>query len=337
MGDVGLIPDGALLIRDGIIDEVGPSRRVENLNAAREADEVIDATRCVVMPAYIDCLPFRPAAEGETVEHALLNAPVTRLQSRCRRVLAGLARHGTATVGMECGFGLAESLELKALRAAFGLNEGSVRVLPVYAPPTVPAWLDATALQRMRQRELMHMLSLPCDRGLRNLELLAVARKRGLATQLRVGDDCRTSSPDCDSMVPEGEATLPDAAHTRAVVVTGADRRDAVRWIRAGAAVALASRFEPWQPGTFSMQMMIWLACKRLGFSVEEAITAATLNAAYALGLGAETGSLERGKRADLIVMDIPDYHALETTMGVNSVLYTLRRGRAVWKATGLE
>ena len=337
MDEVGIITDGALLIRDGLIDEVGPSRRVENLSVARDADEVIDATRCVVMPAFIDQLSFQPAAEGETEEHALLNAPVTRLQSRSRRLLAGLARHGTATSGMECGFGLAENLELKALRAAAGLNEGPVRVLPVFAPRQAPDWLDATALQRLRQRELMHMLSLPCDPGLRNLELLAVARRRGFATQLRPGDDCRTSSPDCDSMAPDDDATLPDAAFSRAVIVTGADRRDSLRWIRAGAAVALASRFEPWKPGTFSMQTMIWLACKRLGFSVEEAITAVTLNAAYALGLGAETGSLERGKRADLVVLDIPDYHALSTTMGVNSVLLTLRRGRAIWRASELE
>ena len=54
MSDLGIMPDGALLIRDGVIQEVGPSRRVENLAAARGATE-IDASGKVVMPGLVDC------------------------------------------------------------------------------------------------------------------------------------------------------------------------------------------------------------------------------------------------------------------------------------------
>ena len=54
MGDIHVIPDGALLITDGVIQHVGPSRRVERLAEARKADEV-DASGRVVMPAFVDC------------------------------------------------------------------------------------------------------------------------------------------------------------------------------------------------------------------------------------------------------------------------------------------
>jgi imidazolonepropionase len=81
---------------------------------------------------------------------------------------------------------------------------------------------------------------------------------------------------------------------------------------------------------TESMQAVIQLATLQMKLTVEEALTAATLNGAYSVGLAAETGSLEAGKRADLVILDAPSYLHLVYHFGVNLVRDVFRDGQAV-------
>jgi imidazolonepropionase len=74
--------------------------------------------------------------------------------------------------------------------------------------------------------------------------------------------------------------------------------------IAAGVPVALATDFNPGSCPTLSMQMIIALACRQLKMTPAEAISAATINAAYALDRGDQIGSIEVGKKADLIILD---------------------------------
>jgi imidazolonepropionase len=90
--------------------------------------------------------------------------------------------------------------------------------------------------------------------------------------------------------------------------------------IDAGAAVALATDCNPGTCWCENMQLMIALACRYTGMTPAEAISAATINAAHAIGLGAEVGSLEPGKRADLILLDVPTYQHLPYRFGTNLV-----------------
>jgi imidazolonepropionase len=76
------------------------------------------------------------------------------------------------------------------------------------------------------------------------------------------------------------------------------------------------------------MQFIIALACRTMRLSPAEAITAATINAAHALGLGHEVGSLEPGKRADLLVLDVPSYQFLGYRFGTNLVHTVVAGGR---------
>src|SRR5690242_4596507 len=113
--DLSIIADGAMLIRDGVIEEVWPSRRVENLTSARGAEE-IDATGTVVMPGFVDShthliygLPWLDeyerrigrtdppdtAAAWEAGTHAIRTASSRRLEHRARALVHGMARHGT--------------------------------------------------------------------------------------------------------------------------------------------------------------------------------------------------------------------------------------------------
>jgi imidazolonepropionase len=99
------------------------------------------------------------------------------------------------------------------------------------------------------------------------------------------------------------------------------------RLIDAGVAVAIASDFNPGSCMSFSMPMMMTIACTQMRMTPEEAITAATLNGAAALDVSSTVGSIEVGKDADLIVADVPDYKFLAYHYGMNHIATTIKRG----------
>jgi imidazolonepropionase len=101
--------------------------------------------------------------------------------------------------------------------------------------------------------------------------------------------------------------------------------------IDAGAAIALATDFNPSTSPTYSMQMIVALACARMHMTPEEAICAATFNAACAIGYEHRVGSLEAGKSADLIILNASDYREIPYHFGVNLVQTTLKRGETVY------
>jgi imidazolonepropionase len=101
--------------------------------------------------------------------------------------------------------------------------------------------------------------------------------------------------------------------------------------IEAGAIVALATDFNPGTSPTLNMQMVLSLACTQMRMTPAEAITAATINAAYSLGRADRIGSLEVGKYADIAVFAVEDYREIPYYFGVNHCTLTLRRGKTVW------
>jgi len=94
--------------------------------------------------------------------------------------------------------------------------------------------------------------------------------------------------------------------------------------------VSLSTDCNPGSSMTESMPMAIQLATLRMRMTVEESLTAATLNGAYSLRLSSETGSIETGKRADLVLLDAPNYLHLVYHFGVNLVRDVFRDGNQV-------
>ena len=99
------------------------------------------------------------------------------------------------------------------------------------------------------------------------------------------------------------------------------------RFIEAGAIVSLSSDCNPGSSMTESMQIVMQLATLKMRMTVEESITAATLNGAHSLRMAGEIGSIEPGKRADFVLIDAPSYLHLVYHFGVNLVTAVFRDG----------
>jgi imidazolonepropionase len=86
-----------------------------------------------------------------------------------------------------------------------------------------------------------------------------------------------------------------------------------------------------------SLPVILALACARMQMSEAEAITAATINGAHAMGLARLAGSLEVGKQADLLMLHVADYRELPAYFGVNLVAMTMKRGRVLHREAEVE
>jgi imidazolonepropionase len=157
--ELGIIRDGAMLIEDGRIVEVGLSRRVENLALAHRSQE-IDATGHVVMPGFVDChahlvwgVPLldeyedgieagapEPAPGSAPTVHDLRNNSARRLESRARQFVNAMVRHGTTSLEAKSGYGLDARSELKILRVHAMLDREPLDIVSTFlVPRCIPA------------------------------------------------------------------------------------------------------------------------------------------------------------------------------------------------------
>ena len=369
--ELGIIHDGAVLVRDGIVHQVGTTRRVENLAEARDAVAISAAGR-VVMPGLIDGhthLACPPPGSGDDLEMAarrIRTSSAKWLIARLRTQLEAMVRCGTTTVEMKtCGW-LDETVDIKLLRVMAGLRSNPVDIVSsfLFCPPADAAALDACGAETAARGAEQFLLKIAKRRlaafvciGLKGGEsgrliaqrLLRAASDAGLAARIdldadhpadavALANEYRAISIDHTERVrPENAAILAGFPGIATFLPAGGfyspeaagNLRDLAD---AGAAIALASNFHPRRQPTLNMQTVIALACLQGQLTPEEAISAATVNAAHALGCAERVGSLEVGKTADLLILNAGDYRDACRQIGANLVHLTMKRGAFIYK-----
>ncbi len=371
LDEPGLIFDGSVLIRDGLVEQVGPTRRVERLKTARDAVEISAAGR-VVMPGFVDGhthLAFPPPGWTRTDAAPALNAVKTStarsLAIQARNYLQSMARHGTTTVEAKAGCGGGQSAELKLLRALSLVKREPLDVVATFfsclpPPGEVPdeaqaavEWTCETLLPLLRRRRLAQFADIEWSQDGMRQRLI----RRYLETAARLGFGCRVHADGdgcLEAVALACELRVSGIDHLEKIAVaelgglvasgpvitllpgmafhTGMRPAPARALIDAGAAIAVASNFSRADCPILNMQTVVSLACRELRMTPAEALVAATINGAHALGRAAFAGSIEPGKPADLAVFNVSDYRDLGYYSGMNLVHLTMKRGEFIYQ-----
>jgi len=280
-------------------------------------------------------------------------------QSRAR--LARMRAQGTATVEVKSGYGLDVEGELRLLRLIPRLaRESGLRLVATFlGAHAVPAeyagragsYVDLVVNEMLPQVVgLAEYCDVFCDEGAFALaqaeRILRRARALGLGLKVHADEfaslgaaelaaELGAASADHLLATPATARARLARSNTAAVLLPGtsfglkSDRyADGRAWVDAGAVVALATDCNPGTAPSESMPFTIALACRMMSLTPAEAVTAATLNAAYAVGRAGVVGSLEAGKAADIAILDADDYRELAYRFGSNLVHQVMVGGK---------
>lgn len=268
-----------------------------------------------------------------------------------------MARYGTTTAEAKSGYGLDKECELKQLRAIRTASARSaIRLVATCLaahdfPPESrgsdaarEGWVSTIVseiLPAVAEQKLARFCDAFVERGVFTREqgerILRAAAQLGMVPRLHADEFADSDAAalavelgaaSADHLMHVGDRGIAALAGSTTVanLLPGTSfflmsgYAPARRLIDAGAIVALSTDCNPGSSMTESMQVAIQLATLQMKMTVEEAITAATLNGAQSLQMAHETGSIEAGKRADFILLDAPNYLHLVYHFGVNLV-----------------
>ena len=289
-----------------------------------------------------------------------LTSPRT-LMNRAQAFLGKMLAFGTTTAEIKTGYGLSTESELGLLKLIAGLQESQpVDIVPTFlgahAFPkeyenrkTDYIQLVLGMLERVEAEGLAEYCDVFVEVGAFSPSeartILEQAKKQGLKLKLHAGQfndiggaelgaELGATSIDHLDYISERGMQVMVEKKTVGVLLPGVPFHlmtntyaPARKLIQAGVPIALATDFNPGSCPTLSMQMIIALACRQLKMTPAEAINAATINAAYALDRGDRIGSIEVGKNADIIVLDIPRHQQLPYWFGINLVTKVIKNG----------
>jgi len=280
-----------------------------------------------------------------------------------KRYSSWFLKGGTTTIEAKSGYGLSLEDELKILRTIKRLeNDTALRYVPTFLgahsiPPEYKsrrddyiALLIDEMLPAVAREKLAEYCDVFCEEKVftndESRKILSAARCNGLG--LRMHADQLSLSGGAKLAAELGTVTADHLEHTDAEGITalksanvqpillpgsvyalGSTRYPEARsMIDAGLAVILATDFNPGSSPTPSMSMVLSLAVTHMKMIPAEAVTAATINAAYSLNRGAQIGSLEPGKIGDFVIHDCDDYREIAYFFGIQHAYKVFASGR---------
>ena len=283
---------------------------------------------------------------------AFAQASDEEILAQARSLVAEMLACGTTAFEGKTGYGLSVDAEARAVRLGRELGADRVTGLFAHAVPDgydADAWMDEVdALAAAADIDALDIYMESVAFANKHLERLgAIAAREGVALRAHVEQfNANRSVPvalAADARSVDHLACLhPDdiaplaAAECAAVLLPGAEfmsteRTPPARELAdAGAICVLATDCNPGTSPIVSLPLIVGLAVRRYGWTALEALLACTLNAAWVLGLSSELGSLEVGKRADVVLLDEPISH-VPYRFGRNPVCVVVRGGEIAW------
>jgi imidazolonepropionase len=289
-------------------------------------------------------------------------ASLEKLVENGKKILDRMMNYGTTTVETKSGYGLSVDSEIKILRAAHILNkEHPLDVISTFLgahaiPPEFKGRTEeyieliiSEMIPKISKEGLAEYCDVFCEEGIFSIEqtkkIILAAKKYGLKPQIHIDEIVDTNGALLAAelkAIQTGHLLKSNDEGLKAMAEAGIiatllpatpfclmlkDYAPAKKMIEFGIPIALATDLNPncW---TESMQMIIALACHNMKLSPSEALTAATLNSACALQRQDRIGSLEVGKKADMIIFDVPSHKFLPYQFGVNLVSIVIKNGK---------
>ncbi len=390
MSELGIIENGAMLIRGDRIVWVGPTKDIP----VREPGiryQTLDGVGLdlLALPGFVDS-HTHPIFAGNRVQEyelriqgkssqeiaasgggiassveQLRSATVNQLLDKAERYFRHFLSHGTTTIEAKSGYGLRLEDEIKILQVLAALRERNrLEIVPTFlGAHAVPEEfansreeyirnIVEVMIPRVAQEGLAQFCDVFCEEGYFTIDearsILLAARNAGLGLRIHADElahsggaklaaELKVRSADHLQWISDSDIEALKNAGTVATLLPGTafnsgmmQYAPARKLIAAGVPVALASDFNPGSCFTMNMQLILAFACTQMRMTPAEAITAATINSAYSLGLADRLGTLEEGKQADIVLMDVPDYRELPYFFGVNHCVVTIKKGNIV-------
>lgn len=291
-------------------------------------------------------------------------ASIEKLIENGKKILDQMLSYGTTTIETKSGYGLTTESEKKILRAVKTLNtEHCIDIIPTFLgahaipveyqnnPKEYVDLIINEMIPGIVKENLAEYCDVFCEEGIFSIEqtrkILQMAKRYGLQSLIHVDEIVDTNGAmlaaelmavQAGHLLKSNEEGLKAMAEANviATLLPGTpfclmldEYAPARRMVDLGIPIALATDLNPncW---TTSMQMIITLACYKMQLSPAEALTASTINSACAIQRQDEIGSLEVGKKADLIIFDVPNHKFLPYQFGVNLVSKVIKNGKVV-------
>ena len=302
-------------------------------------------------------------------------ASLEELTAITRQRLATMLLHGTTTVEAKSGYGLTKEDELKQLKAAADAGAGGpVDVVSTFmgahaVPPEFTAasggggadayidYLCAEVIPAVAEQGIAEFCDVFCETGVFTVEqsrrVLAAGQARGMRAKIHAdeinpsggaelaADLGAVSAEHLAAASPEGIRRMAEAGVIAVLLpatmftLMSSAYADARAMIAAGVPVALATDFNPGTSPTMSMPFVMTLACLQMKMTPQEAMIAATRNAAWAVGRGHTAGMLASGRPATFVVLNAEHIDALPFFVGMNPVTQVFVGGRpVVWQSS---
>ena len=388
MSDLKIIPDGAVVIEEGIIKAVGKSDRI--VETFKEKDyQVIDASSKSVLPGFVDshthfvfggyraeefCWRLSGISYMDIMQRGggIINtvkatraAPKKELYDSGMKRLNSILSLGVTTIEGKSGYGLDCETEIKQLEVMDGLDRAHpIDVVKTFlGAHAVPEeyegeedkfidYIITEVLPVVVEKKLAEFCDVFCEKNVFSVEqskrLLLKAKEMGLGLKLHADEIVQLGGAElaaelgavsADHLLQASERGIKEMARAGVVATllpgTAFSLKEpypkARHMIDKQCAVALATDMNPGSCFTESIPLIFALATIYMNISVEEAVSALTINGAAALNMANTVGSIDIGKKGDISILEFPSYQYIPYHLGVSCVEKVIKNGRVVF------